>query len=520
MGSQRELRKPEIRQGVDDAFRAALDDVAYDNLRALTFWMAAIWVVLLPFPLLRFPLHQAIPLTCVQLADIAIVIAFRIALVRGKIERPWAPAALAALLALPVLDLLVRGVIQYAPDRLIFLELVTLAIGLFCLSLRWLVALLSFGVAAGVILMWLAPGEEANFAGALPLAVAVGIAIVARTTRAEAIAHVERARLEVVKRLAEVRASEAKFRGIVNGIHDVFYRTDLEGTVQMVSPSVTRFGYLPEDLIGTNVRRFYVDPAQHERLVKLLLDKGSVTDFEAMLRRKDGALIVVAASVNLLLDENGQACGFEGLLHDISDRKREEIRSQEQIRETTILARLGRELMRELDTSTLLQRLCQLIVEVFGCDKSHTLLLEGKDAIVAAGWGNTAEQWEALRAMRVPGELLRPWLEEVDQTGVAQFVTSKTEVREFADLASEYGVTQAVYFPLRRGEEMVGLQSIEYCGREDPFSADDVHIARGVMRLASLAFENARLFEQLGRGQKSRSTFFSAPTEARGSCAI
>lgn len=501
------LQERDTLPDADAAFRAALDNVAHESLRVLTLWMSVIWFLLLPVPILTSPAH-AIPLTLLQAVDVLVLVSVRLALVRGRIQRRRAQVVLAAILAVPVLDILIRGLIEYTSDRLVFLGLTIIGSGLFCLSAGWLAVLLAFAIATGGIVIAQAPPGEVSFVQSiLPLFAAVGIAIVARMTRANAVWHVEQVRRQDVQHLKEARRNEAKFRGIVNGIHDVFYRTDLAGIVQMVSPSVRRFGYRPEDIIGTDVLRFYADPGQRDALVRQVMEKGFVVDYELALRQRDGAVRIAAASVSLLLDENGQAVGFEGLLHDISDRKMEETRKLQEARETAALARAGRELIGSHDVQTLLQRLCRLTTEVFACDVSHTVMIENEEAVVAAGYGETAEERESLRALRVPCAMLRDFLARLDREGVVQFVTSQTDERALASVALQYGLSLVLYFPLRRGAEIAGFQSVGCRGREEPFAAEEEHIARGIAHLASLAIENARLFEELQRANRLKSDF-------------
>jgi PAS domain S-box-containing protein len=502
------LRGPGMSPDVDTAFATALDNVAYDSLRVLTLWMPVVWVILLPFVALTSPPPLAITFTLLQLSCAVIFLAARLGLHQGRIQARAAPALLAGVLALPIFDLLVRGIIQYTPDRLIFLELSMIGIGLFCLSARWLAVLLALALATGGVLIWRAPAGEAGLVeSVLPLVIAAGIAIVARMTRAGAIGHVEQVRRQDVKHLAEARASEAQFRSIVNGIYDVFYRTDLAGTVHMVSPSVQRFGYRPEDVVGSNVLQYYAEPIQREAFVNEVTEKGYVADHELLMRRNDGTLVIVGASVNLLRNDKGQAVGFEGLLHDLSHRKVEETRKLREARETAALARVGRELIGSHDTPTLLRRLCQLTTEVFTCDVSHTWLFEGDEAFLAAGYGDMEERWESLRALRVPRAMVDPLAGILDRDGVAQFVMSQTEDQVMASVALKYGITLALYFPLRRGEEIVGFHSAACCGREEPFTSDEEHIAKGVAHLVSLALENARLLEELERANRLKSDF-------------
>jgi two-component system sensor histidine kinase/response regulator len=132
--------------------------------------------------------------------------------------------------------------------------------------------------------------------------------------------------------LRTLRRSEQNFRGIFEHLEDIFYRTDLQGTLQMVSPSVERYGYRVADLIGCNVATFYPDATVRERNIALLLDRGSLRDFELTLRAGDGTLVPVSTNVRVLFDERGTPVGIEGMLRDIAERKRAEqaLRSSEQ----------------------------------------------------------------------------------------------------------------------------------------------------------------------------------------------
>ena len=71
-------------------------------------------------------------------------------------------------------------------------------------------------------------------------------------------------------RTRQLEASEEKFRSIFENILDVFFRTDRRGRIQLVSPSIQRYGYLPTELIGTNIRSLVADPADRDRVIGLL----------------------------------------------------------------------------------------------------------------------------------------------------------------------------------------------------------------------------------------------------------
>ena len=112
----------------------------------------------------------------------------------------------------------------------------------------------------------------------------------------------------------------------------MFYRTDLDGNVLMISPHGAKLaGYdSPEEMIGLNTARdIYMDPDERERFVALLEEKGSVTNYITTLKTKTGRPVVVSASSQFCFDDSGKIVGVEGILHDITDLKRTEDRLRE-----------------------------------------------------------------------------------------------------------------------------------------------------------------------------------------------
>src|SRR5208282_2702745 len=97
----------------------------------------------------------------------------------------------------------------------------------------------------------------------------------------------------------DLRNSEQRFRGIIESLQDVYYRSDAEGRLTMVSPSgIILLGYDSlEEVLGWNIRdTFYYDPVERDALVRELREKGKVNNYEVTLRRKDGTSVPVAAS--------------------------------------------------------------------------------------------------------------------------------------------------------------------------------------------------------------------------------
>jgi two-component system cell cycle sensor histidine kinase/response regulator CckA len=125
---------------------------------------------------------------------------------------------------------------------------------------------------------------------------------------------------------AELRESERKYRSVIENIVDVFYRSDAQGRLLMGSPSGAKmFGYESvEEMIGLPLASFWPDPVERDRLLAQVQATGSVQDYEAVLRRKDGSTFHVSFATHFYYDEQGRALGTEGIIRDITERKRAE----------------------------------------------------------------------------------------------------------------------------------------------------------------------------------------------------
>lgn len=131
---------------------------------------------------------------------------------------------------------------------------------------------------------------------------------------------------------AALRESEEKYRAIFESFYDVYYRTDKEGVVTIISPSVkSQAGYEPEDVIGRPVTDFYLHPADRDKMMEELKKTGAVNDFELKLLAKDGSVIEASASSKLVFNKDGNPIGVEGTLRNITERKRaeEELQARE-----------------------------------------------------------------------------------------------------------------------------------------------------------------------------------------------
>jgi PAS domain S-box-containing protein len=117
--------------------------------------------------------------------------------------------------------------------------------------------------------------------------------------------------------------SEVKYRDIFENIQDVYYEVSLDGHIIEVSPSIEEMsGYKREELLGKSLYEFYADPEQRDRFVAELLECKKLTDYEIVLKDKDGSTIHCSVIAKLIRDGTGKAKTIVGSLRSIAERKR------------------------------------------------------------------------------------------------------------------------------------------------------------------------------------------------------
>jgi PAS domain S-box-containing protein len=114
-----------------------------------------------------------------------------------------------------------------------------------------------------------------------------------------------------------LEAQEEKFRSIFESFQDIYYRTDANGILTIVSPSVREvLGYEPEEVVGKPVRDYYVDSDDRQRTNAEVERSGGLRNFETQMWHKEG--YPVSVLVNARVVKAGEI-GTEGIARDVTE---------------------------------------------------------------------------------------------------------------------------------------------------------------------------------------------------------
>jgi len=125
-----------------------------------------------------------------------------------------------------------------------------------------------------------------------------------------------------------LRASEEKYRGILETIEDAYYEVDLHGNLVLYNGAFCRMlGYTAQELAGRNNREFQsadVASRTYQTFNRVFRTGVPAHSFDWEMIRKDGAVVVGEGSVQLVRNLAGEAVGFRGILRDVTERRQVE----------------------------------------------------------------------------------------------------------------------------------------------------------------------------------------------------
>ena len=124
-----------------------------------------------------------------------------------------------------------------------------------------------------------------------------------------------------------LKASEAKYRRIFENAPVGIFRSTIQGRYVEINPAMAdMLGYeSPERAvrgISSIADQIYAKPEERGQIIKEQLNSNQITRHEIRYRRRDGTELQANVSVYTIRDHAGQPIFLEGIVEDITERKR------------------------------------------------------------------------------------------------------------------------------------------------------------------------------------------------------
>lgn len=497
----------------ESALRAALDSLVYDNLRPVTLGLAVLYFVLAVSHPFVLPAARAIPLSSAAVVSATVLLLGFFCLGRGATPVPLAHPLAVGICSLILANSFLHLFLVPEPQQTTNLILFIIGVGLFLLSARWLLLLVTATWLGWGAVVWAAPPAPAWTHFGFALFIATLLAVLVHTSRLRIASRMELMRLQNErerKALAEavqtVQQSEERFRLVTEATGDAIYDWDLkagtiwrsEGYGRLLQPPA--FLSRREDWWETHLH-----PDDRERartsLQAALEQRNRVWTCEYRFQRDDGIELFLADHALVVYDDTGAPARIVGAMSDITARTRAEEERRRYAERLAILHEIDRAIQMAQSPEAIAQAALPRLRQLVPCRRASVSLMD------------FSAQESLLLAVDVTGETRFPTgtrlpfssltIVDVDAFRKGQVV----EVEDLLALADPSpvglglrveGMRAHLHLPLTAHGETIGALSL---AKESPgiFSVEHKEIVHEVANSLAVALQQARLHAQVRR---------------------
>ena len=313
---------------------------------------------------------------------------------------------------------------------------------------------------------------------------------------------------ERVQAEAALRASEEKYRALVENISDVIYTLDTDGRFTYISPVIEHMsGHRAGDILGQSFTEFiHPDdlPGLNASLNRTM--RGEREPFE--FRVLKGAEIRQVRTSSQLIFNNGVVVGLTGILTDITERKQAEQKLE-------LLAQAGRELSATLNLSDIYATLHRIVRRAMPCDYFFVSDFDADDQLIRCKYvsGPQAE-FDVLMFPPIPLEatghgtqslvirngeplLLNDYAAYLQTANTTYYVTEAGQLApDLTEEEEKESPHSVLLVPLKLEGQVVGVLQAQSM-RPNDYTPRDRQFLESLGLHVSIALANARLFAQI-----------------------
>ncbi|MEH2071710.1 MAG: response regulator [Nostoc sp.] len=337
-----------------------------------------------------------------------------------------------------------------------------------------------------------------------------------------------RSALERAKTRQKAANLEIRFETLLNHLNVGIYRATFDGSLLECNPAFLRLiglGTLTQEQASRFIELCF-QPEDYAQLINQLRENGEVRDREIQLRRADGSLIWVRVS-KTFTEIDGNAI-IDGLVEDISDRKRVELEREQLLvseqaarmeaeiekQNYSLLSEASQLLVSSLDYHATLRKLANLVVPILAdcclIDIVETNLAVFEEPIVAATTPEKEALFLLLRRFYSTSAEADFGVRKVLQTGESELITDAAansfllamQDTETQRLMRQIDIQSYIIVPLVAGDAYSGglrkLGTITLITTQENrrYSQTNLNMAQALALRAATAIDNARLYQQ------------------------
>jgi PAS domain S-box-containing protein len=310
--------------------------------------------------------------------------------------------------------------------------------------------------------------------------------------------------IHVLKDYTERRQAENKFRMLFENVQEGIFISTPEGRfLDFNKVFMEIVGYESRDeLMAADISpTFYVDPADRERLKRLLREHGQVNDFEFRFRRHDGEIRTAHESSFATRHESGAITAYQGFVLDVTDRKHAEFEIRRRNRELLALNSIAELLGESSALEDVLTRALVKVTELLIVDTGALYLLDEPSKMLkrVAAVGHRSEDGRHVRPMEISASLL----EQVRQARATVLAGSALAAPEYLrGLMQKEGIVDTQVAILWSKDRIMGALVVG-CRSRREFSPAELNLMAALANQIAATIDKSVLLEETREAYES-----------------
>lgn len=330
----------------------------------------------------------------------------------------------------------------------------------------------------------------------------------------------------------QLERSERKYRSLFeNSLDAIFISTRTGQFVDLNPAGIELFGYDESEVKKINVQEVYAMQSEREKTIHAIEARGFLKDYPIRMRRKDGSEIETLVTSNLWLEEGSSEAGYQGIVRDVTERRRIEAELEQhrhhleelvQVRTEQVAAELAErqrtqgvlqkrlqqlsslnEMAKTVSAVTDLRQTLEFLTDsmndLFGASSIFITLLDRGSSqvrLLAAYTGSLQSDPSAGHPFNLDG--LPGFRQVADQQLPLVILDPQNSpllvgIRDLLRIVESQAI---LLVPLRVHNDVIGVMAVNTRQAGLRFDQEEITLAETVAGLIATALQNERLFQE------------------------
>jgi PAS domain S-box-containing protein len=310
-----------------------------------------------------------------------------------------------------------------------------------------------------------------------------------------------------------------RLAAVVESSDDAIVTKDLNGIITSWNRAAERmFGYTATEAIGRSIRMIFPDDLQGEEDVVLAKIRAGepIDHYETTRQRKDGSRLAISLTVSPLRNESGEIVGASKIARDITERVRLQSAAREHAANSEKLGEVGAVVASTLDREAIIQKVTDIATELtraeFGAFFYNVSDPKSGNAYMLYTLSGAPRDAFA----KYPNPRATPLFTPTFRGEAPVRIADVTEDPKYGKNPPYNGMPPG-HLPVRSylavpvkglGGDVIGGLFFGH-SQVDMFTEQHERLAVGVAAWASVALENARLYEDAQAANRIKDEFLA-----------